>query len=211
MPRSREQIQVRHRTEHAHTRSPSGGVVRRDDLRGTTAAGEPSLSPAGRRLMARRKARVLSSTTQWMLRRSQNKERDTLLRGDLRESEREGRNKPQTWQPARVRIVFLRIAIVVRLKSAILILDRNHDRSRRQDLRGDLDASLGQGLDAYSRATKEPSRQPRERCQECKRRTFPGSNQPLNHVLTSILSRQKIHAADGLSFESRQPGFEKRN
>ena len=80
------------------------------------AAGEPGRSRAGRPLMARRKGRALSSTTQRALRRSQKGEGDTLRRRDLRESERGGRNKPHTWQPARLKIVFLKFAIRPRSK-----------------------------------------------------------------------------------------------
>ena len=134
------------------------------------AAGEPGLSPAGRPLMARRKGLRLSSTTQRVLRRSQNgEEGDTLRRRDLRESERGGRKKPHTWQPARLKIVFLKFAIVV--------LDRNHSRSRRRYRRGDLDASLGHELDADLRATHERCGQPRECCDD-RKATHPARIRP---------------------------------
>src|SRR5271165_366050 len=60
------------------------------------AAGEPGLSPAGRPLMARPKGGALSSTTQRVLRQSQNGEGDTLRRRDLRESERGGGETSRT-------------------------------------------------------------------------------------------------------------------
>src|SRR5271165_5997134 len=139
------------------------------------AAGEPGRSPAGS--IARPKGRALSSTTQRVLRRSQNGEGDTLRRSDLRESERGGRKKPQTWQPAQLKIVFLIFAIVV--------LDRNHDRSQRRYRRGDVDASLGHELDADLRATHERCGQPRECCDDRKRPNFPGYGQPLDHAHSS--------------------------
>ncbi len=68
--------------------------------------------------MARRKGGALSSTTQRVLSRSQNGEGDTLRR-DLQGSERGGRNKPYTWQPERLKFLFLNVAIVVSIETII--------------------------------------------------------------------------------------------
>src|SRR5271165_2523316 len=171
--RSKLEIEPNRRT-HAHVaQALSAGMT----CGKQPAAGEPGLSPAGRPLMARPKGRALSSTTQRVRRRSQNGEGDTLRRSDLRESERGVRNKPHTWRPARLKIVFLKFAIVV--------LDRNHDRFQRRYRRGDLDASLGHELDADLRATHERCGQPRECCDDRKRPNFPGYGQPLDHAHSS--------------------------
>lgn len=173
----RQQIQARDEPSRRTRAHVAQALSARMTCGEQPAAGEPGLSPAGRPFMARRKRCALSSTTQRVLRRSQNGGGDTQRRRDLRESERGGRSKPHTWQPARLKIVFLKIAIVV--------LDRNHDRSRRRNRRGDLDASLGHGLDDDPRATHERCGQPRECCDDRKQRTFPRYGQPLDHAHSS--------------------------
>jgi hypothetical protein len=144
--------------------------------------------------MARPKGRALSSTTQRVLRRRQNGEGDALRRHDLGESERGGPNKPQTWQPAQLKIVFLKFPIVV--------FDRNHDRSQRRYRRVDLDASLGHELDADMRATHEQCGHPREDYEDRKPRIFPGYRQPLDHARSST---EETTIRRRPNFETRQP------
>jgi hypothetical protein len=82
-------------------------------LREQPAAGESGFSSMGKPFKTRRKERAVSSTTQRTTRRSYDgEEGDTLLRRDLREGETEGREKPHAWQPARLKFVFLVLAIV---------------------------------------------------------------------------------------------------